>query len=235
MLEVKDLSLLKKKSILKGISLKIPHGQITVLLGKSGSGKTSLLRCIAQLEKTDAGEISYEAKILHSLAPKMRSQIVGFVPQSFTLFPHMNVLQNCARPLLDLFSQKKKEAYAAVREMLASLDMESYLLAEPHQLSGGQQQRVALARALLLNPRFLLLDEPTSALDPENTAQLIQILLELRQKGKGIIISSQDMAFAKQVFDRAFFLENGELVETIEKGTLPSEGRLKKYLFSEDL
>lgn len=230
MLSIKNLSLSKKQRILNSISLSFPMGRITLLLGKSGSGKTTLLRCIAQIEKDYEGEISLEEKPLRSLASQERSQLIGFVPQSFALFPHMNALENCSRPLMHLLSQRRKDAERAAREMLASLEMESFASAYPFELSGGQKQRVAIARALLLNPRFLLLDEPTSALDPESTERLIRILFKLRQEGRGVVISSQDMPFSKAVLDRAVFLENGRAIEEYESSeTFAPHSRIGQF------
>lgn len=192
MLEVKNLTLRKNKTILKSISLTAPPGQITLLLGKSGSGKTSLLRCIAGLE-------TYEGTII--------SPPLTYVSQAYTLFPHLTVFENCAQPLRfqNNFSSTR------IEQTLAALDMLPFLASKPSQLSGGQQQRVALARALLLNKPYLLLDEPTSALDPENTTRLINLLLTSQ---KGIIISTQDLTFATQILTRAYFFENGSILES---------------------
>jgi polar amino acid transport system ATP-binding protein len=225
MLVIKNLSLTKKSQILQEISFEIPKGSITLLLGKSGAGKTSVLRCIAQLERHYEGEILYQDQDLKRLGPQDRCKIVGFVPQSFALFPHMTVLDNCAQPLR-LLGEDKTAAYEKAQEVLASLDMEKKALARPHELSGGQQQRAALARALLLKPSFLLFDEPTSALDPENTDLFIEIIRKLKMEGKGILISTQDMAFAKKILERALFLENGVLIEECN-----AESKIGEYVY----
>jgi ABC-type polar amino acid transport system ATPase subunit len=211
MLNIKKLFLTKgKRPILTNVSLEIFAKKITILLGESGSGKTSLLRCIAQLEKSYQGEIAYRQLSLKSLDAKELCQLVGIVPQSFGLFPHLNALENCTQPL---FAFSRKEANETALQMLASLGMEDFVAAYPHELSGGQQQRVAIARALLLRPRFLLLDEPTSALDPKNKNRLTKLLYQLRAKGIGILISSQDMVFAKEIQDRTLFLKEGKVLE----------------------
>ena len=144
----------------------------------------------------------------------MRCQKIGFVSQSYALYPHLNCLDNCSHALRVHLGMKKTDAYQKAKEQLRSLDMEQFLLSMPHELSGGQQQRVAIARALVLNPSFLLLDEPTSALDPENTDLLIAILLRLRNEGKGFVISSQDVTFSHKVFDKIYFFESGMLIES---------------------
>lgn len=237
MLRIRHLSLSKRRqntsaSILRDISLDIHRGKITLLLGKSGSGKTSVLRCIAQLERAYEGEISYGEKGLDQLSPHERCQTLGFVAQSYALFPFMSVLDNCAHPLRWVMGLDRHKAHDRARGVLDSLGMGDWIDSFPHQLSGGQQQRVAIARALALNPIFLLLDEPTSALDPENTNLLVDIFAKLVAAGKGIIISSQDMLFASQVLDQVFFLEEGQVVEshdvTAQKPT--EESRLSRFI-----
>ncbi len=214
MLKIKNVSLVKRKvPILKGISCEILRGEMTILLGKSGSGKTSLLRCIAQLESKYEGMIFFSDQPIHLLSPKDRCGLIGYVSQSYGLFPHMNALDNCTRPLRIFFGCSESEARKRVKELFVFLALEKFARSYPHELSGGQQQRVAIARALVLNPSFLLLDEPTSALDPENTDRLVEILKEFRGRGMGIAIASQDMAFVSKVFDRGIFLEEGVLVE----------------------
>ncbi len=233
MLKANQIYLTKGSTLLlENLSLYCPAGRITLLLGKSGSGKTSLLRCMAGLEKEYRGELLYEEECLRTLAPRERCQRVGFLPQSFPLFPHMNATLNCAKALRLLFGASKKEATDRAAELLAKLGMAEMGDRFPHQLSGGQQQRVALARALMLNPGCLMLDEPTSALDPENSRLLAQLLLELAGEGRGIVIATQDMAFAAQLLDRAYLLEEGKLVEAYdsETGPLPEESRIQRFL-----
>lgn len=238
MIQIENLSLIKNKTkrILDGLSFEIPKNRITLFLGKSGSGKTSLLRCIVQLEKKYQGEILYQGKSMGHFMPKERSQSVGFVAQNYALFPFMNVLDNCAHPLRKVMDKPKKEAYAKAEEMLSLLEMQNYKTSFPHELSGGQQQRVAIVRALMLDPDFLLFDEPTSGLDPENTELFVKILSKLRSEGKGIVISSQDMTFAAKVLDLVYFLEEGQFCEKLDynqkDSNLFKESKIYRFLFT---
>lgn len=208
MLNINALSLTKgSEKILNNITIEISD-QITLLLGKSGSGKTSLLRCIAQLEKKYTGEIEYLGKPLKALTPKERCAIIGYVSQSYGLFPHMTVFKNCAQPLSNK-NFTRSEIEQSVTEMLKQFGIANLANAYPYQLSGGQQQRVSLARTLLLKPHFVLLDEPTSALDPENT----QILIDLIRKNTQTrwLISTQDMLFVKELSGNILFMEKGNV------------------------
>lgn len=192
-------------AILTNITFAVNPGEVTLLLGKSGSGKTTLLRCIAQIEEEYTGQISYKKEPLATFSRKKRSQILGYVAQSYGLFPHMTVFQNCDSP------QRK----GSILEMLQQFGIRELADAYPYQLSGGQQQRVALARTLLLKPAYILLDEPTSALDPENTQILIEYIHTWKARGIGWIISTQDILFAKEFLSTALYLEDGTLVEAL--------------------
>ncbi len=193
MLKIEHLSFFQ---ILQDISLELKPGTITFLMGKSGAGKTTLLRCIAQLEKKYQGNITYQNKPLKHASPQERSQIVGFVSQNYTLFPHLSVRDNCSQPLRLLKKNDEK-----VDQILNSLDISDLVTRLPHQLSGGQQQRVALAQALVLDPQYFLFDEPTSALDGENTELFYKIILQLKSEGKGILISTHDTTFTAKFLE----------------------------------
>lgn len=233
MLEINNVSLKKgKTSILNQITHTIRSNEIVLLLGKSGSGKTSLLRCLAQIEDSYQGQVFLNGESLASIPSKRRGQLIGFVPQTYALFPHVDVLENCIRPLQVILGLERNTAIARAKSILSSLCMEPWQNSYPHALSGGQQQRIAIARAIALNPLFLFLDEPTSALDPENTDRLSDLLKNLNEQGKGIVIASQDMAFAKKIADRILFVEEGVITETATKQEFRNEssGKIRQLL-----
>lgn len=236
MLQIKTILLEKSSSkgklkLLDNLTFTAHRGQTTLLLGKSGSGKTSLLRCIAQIEKAYLGEISYLGKSISSYSSKERSKLLGYVSQSYGLFPHMNVFRNCAQPLSMQTRWNRVQIEEKVLNMLEEFGIRELAKSYPHQISGGQRQRVALARTLLLNPLFVLLDEPTSALDPENTQILVEYISKWKKQGIGWIISTQDTAFAKIILDNAIFIEDGRLLETYSKSeNMPYGIGLKKFL-----
>ncbi len=208
---------------LSDISFEIPKGRVTLFLGKSGSGKTSLLRCIANLNSSYAGEICFEEKPIKLLSRPDRVRAIGFVAQQFNLFPHMTVLQNCMQPQRLVLGRSFEEAEQKAQELLNALEIAHLGSRKPHELSGGQTQRVAIARALCMDAQALLLDEPTSALDPESTGKLRDILKLLLQKGVSIAISTHDMSFARSIFDRGYFMESGKIIE--ESGS-----RIQQYM-----
>lgn len=215
MLTAKNLFLKKGSNIiLDDISAEFPKASITLLLGKSGAGKSSLLKCLAQLEKGYQGTICYDDALLNRETPSRRARLLSFIAQSYALFPHMTALDNCAQPFQLLFNETRDFARHKAKETLGQLGMEKYGDSYPQQLSGGQQQRVAIARALALDPEMLLFDEPTSALDPQNAHVFAQILKRLCIQGKGIVIATQDMSFASQLLERAYFLESGKIVHS---------------------
>lgn len=221
MITVKTLTLTQNsdsmKPILKNISCKIPNGRITLFIGKSGAGKTSLLKCIAQLQTAYKGSIECNGINISTLSPQERVKQIGFVFQHFNLFPHMNALNNCINPLMHVAGLSQEEASNMAYEKLELLGMKEFAASYPNQLSGGQQQRIAIARALCLNPKFLLFDEPTSALDPENSKALQLIIKDLSKQGISIAIASHDMAFVKDLADSIYFLDNGSIQEVYDQ------------------
>jgi len=230
MLTIKNLCLKKGsplKQILEGISVCFPQGEISVLIGRSGAGKSSLMRCMAQLETTYEGDVLFDGESLQGLADSRRAKILSYIAQGYALFPHLTALDNCSQPLRVVAKMQEPEAKQKALAVMKSLGMSEYSSAYPSELSGGQKQRIAIARALALEPQILLLDEPSSALDPDNSAQLAKILRELASNGKTIVISTQDMLFAEQLQGTCYYIENGRRIP--QGKIMPPEGYLIRY------
>lgn len=217
MINVCNLSLtLHQRQILSGLNLTIPQGRIATLIGRSGAGKTSLLRCLASLEKRYEGNVLLNGNEIRTIAHQDQGHLTGFVAQNFNLFAHLTALQNCMQPLMVIEGLSESEALSRAHAMLESLGVSHAAHLKPSQLSGGMQQRVAIARALVLAPRALLLDEPSSALDPENAQNLIGIIKKLAAEGITFVISSQDMHFTNRMLDLVYLFENGQLIERLD-------------------
>lgn len=205
-----------KQLILNNISFELTKGRITLFIGASGAGKTSLMQCIANLNNHYSGTITYNGVDLKGMSNKERAHAVGFVFQHFNLFSHLTALENCMHPLTTVMGMSKEEAQKKALEKLALVHMEDYATKKPQKLSGGQQQRVAIARALCLETQVLLFDEPTSALDPQSTKSLIAVIKKLSTQGITIGVSSHDMHLVKALTDKIYFLDKGLIKETFD-------------------
>ncbi|MFF7399127.1 amino acid ABC transporter ATP-binding protein [Achromobacter sp. NPDC008082] len=220
---------------LRDIHLEVASGEIVILCGPSGSGKSSLIRCINHLEQHDSGDIHVNGTAL-TRRPESVEQVrrqLGMVFQSFNLFPHMTVLENCTFALKIALKTPASEAEETAREYLAKVNVTEQAGKYPIQLSGGQQQRVAIARALCLRPRIMLFDEPTSALDPESVGSVLRIMEDLAQTGITMICVTHEIGFARRVADRCVFMERGEIIETAPTEQFfasPRNARLKNFL-----
>ncbi|WP_395772866.1 amino acid ABC transporter permease/ATP-binding protein [Agrobacterium pusense] len=212
--------------VLDDVTVSIPAGSVTTILGQSGSGKSTLLRSINHLERVDDGFIAIDGELvgyrqqgdtLYELKEReilKRRVEVGMVFQSFNLFPHLTALENIAEAPVVVRGIKKEQAEAEARDLLARVGLAEKSGAYPRQLSGGQQQRVAIARALALRPKVLLFDEPTSALDPELVNEVLDVIKELSRSGVTLIIVTHEIGFAREVSDRVIFMEHGRILET---------------------
>ncbi|MGP9032338.1 MULTISPECIES: amino acid ABC transporter ATP-binding protein [Glutamicibacter] len=201
--------------VLKGIDLNVAPGEVVCLIGPSGSGKSTLLRCVNLLEQPNGGTImvgGFNATDPDVNLDKMRQQ-VGMVFQQFNLFPHLTVLENCTVSPIKVLKRKKAEAEKIALGHLERVGLGDFGDRYPDQLSGGQQQRVAIARALSMEPTLMLFDEPTSALDPETVGEVLSIMKNLAQAGMTMLVVTHEMAFAKEVADRVFFMDGGVVVE----------------------
>lgn len=215
MVNIKNLSLCYgQKEVLYDISCEIARGKITAFIGKSGVGKTSLIRCLAQLVTHYEGSILFQGEILRSLKRVERAQKISMVFQEWNLFPHQTVEKNCISPQVSVLKRSTREAREHAHTMLEKLGMESFANKYPCTLSGGQKQRVAIARALCMHPEMILFDEPSSSLDPKTTDSLVQLIRELRSEGVTVVFSSHDIPFISSLFDTVHLLEKGMLKAT---------------------
>jgi polar amino acid transport system ATP-binding protein len=201
---------------LDDIELSIPEIRTVALLGPSGSGKSTLLRIIAGLETPDAGEIYLNGDRLQCTEQYLlqHRRSIGTVFQSFNLFPHLTALRNISLPLEKVHGYSAEEADAFAMQLLARFQLSGHARKTPAQLSGGQKQRVAIARAVAIKPRLLLLDEPTSALDPEMTVEVLDLISELRQEGRPLLLVTHEVGFARKVADQVVFLHEGRILES---------------------
>ncbi len=202
--------------VLKGIDLDVAEGEATFVIGPSGSGKSSLLRCCNRLEEPGAGRIRLAGQDILGAGVNLNQirRRIGMVFQSFNLYPHMTALGNVRLALRRVLKHPRAEADRIATEQLARVGLAAHLHQYPAQLSGGQQQRVAIARALALEPKVMLFDEPTSALDPELVEEVLNVLTELKRDGMTMIVVSHEMRFARQAADRVVFMADGRIVET---------------------
>jgi len=220
---------------LKDINLTVRKGEKIVLCGPSGSGKSTLIRCINVLETIESGQITVAGRVLDGSGKAVDAirREVGMVFQSFNLFPHMTVLQNCALAPMRVRGMGRAEAEALARKYLERVRILDQADKYPAQLSGGQQQRVAIARALCLEPKIMLFDEPTSALDPEMVKEVLDTMISLARDGMTMICVTHEMGFARQVADRVIFMASGEIIEEAEPDvffTSPKHERTKTFL-----
>lgn len=207
--------------VLCGVSLEVARGEVSVLLGPSGGGKSTLLRTINGLETFDSGTLSVDGLTLEAQDSVSRQQVlaqirrrVGMVFQQFHLFPHLTVLQNIVEAPIHVLRQSRKEAEQHAFQLLDRVGLADKAHAMPSTLSGGQQQRVAIARALAMRPEVLLFDEPTSALDPRMTAEVVSVIADLAQAGQTMIIVTHVMGFARSVAHRVHVMHGGRIIES---------------------
>ena len=220
--------------VLKDLDFVVNKGEVVCIIGSSGSGKSTMLRCINGLEMKTSGKIVFNGKEVGSNSKelaKFRTK-VGMVFQSFNLFNNMTVLQNCMAGTTKVLKMEKKEAEFLAIKYLRKVGMAPYINAHPAQLSGGQKQRVAIARALTMQPDMLL-DEPTSALDPEMVGEVLSVMKELAKEGLTMMIVTHEMAFAKDVSTRTIFMDQGYIVENDSPDVIftnPKTARMKEFL-----
>jgi polar amino acid transport system ATP-binding protein len=224
-----------KVAALDKISCEVEAGEVVVIMGTSGSGKSTFLRCLNGLEKIDSGDIiidgirlDHHKKSIH----KVREEI-GMVFQQFNLFPHLSVLKNITLAQTVVRRRKIVQAEKIARDLLTKVGLLDKKDAYPAQLSGGQQQRVAIARALAMNPKIMLFDEPTSALDPEMIGEVLEVMKKLAKEGMTMVVVTHEIGFAREVADRIVFMDQGKIIEqgpTQQILNQPRNPRTKEFL-----
>jgi len=221
--------------VLTGIDLSVEDGEVVCVVGPSGSGKSTLLRCLNRLEESTGGEVTVDGHRLTD--PKIQIDDVraeiGMVFQQFNLFPHMTVIENICLAPMQVRGLSKVQAQERGRALLAKVGLAEKENEYPRRLSGGQQQRVAIARALAMEPRIMLFDEPTSALDPELVGEVLAVMKDLALEGMTMVVVTHEMGFAREVADRAIFMDGGVIVEQGDPEqvfTAPRNERTKEFL-----
>ena len=237
--EILSISHLTKQfdaqTVLRDISFDVREGEVIVIVGPSGCGKSTLLRCMNALEDIQSGEIRLRGEPVRRDGSNLAEirQKIGMVFQSYELFPHLNVLENILLAPLKVQKRPRKEAEAEALRLLSRVGLADKARSFPRQLSGGQKQRVAIVRALIMHPEVLLFDEVTAALDPEMVREVLDVLLELADQGKTMLIVTHEMQFARAVADKVIFLEDGVIKETGTPAQFfdaPKTERAKEFL-----
>ena len=221
--------------VLRDISLSVEKGEVLSIIGASGSGKSTMLRCINLLETPTAGQILYHGKDITGRdldLAKYRTK-VGMVFQSFNLFNNMTALGNCVTGQMSVLKRSRRDAEEIAMKYLTKVGMAPYIHAKPAQLSGGQKQRVAIARALAMEPEVLLFDEPTSALDPQMVGEVLSVMRELAHDGLTMLVVTHEMAFARDVSTSVIFMDEGVICESGTPEALfshPQQAKTREFL-----
>ena len=222
--------------VLRDVSLSVKKGEAVAVIGRSGSGKSALLRCLNNLERVDGGDIFIDGESMvrggvYAPAQSLRRMCLkmGYVFQNFNLFPHMTVLRNVTEAQRCVLGRGKEQAEAYARELLKKVGLSEREGFYPCQLSGGQQQRVAIARALALDPEILCFDEPTSALDPLLTQEVLAVIRALTEEKRTMLVVTHEMAFAREVASRVIYMENGLVAAQGAPDEVFSDERVRKF------
>lgn len=236
-IEIKNLQKsFGEHEVLKGIDLDVRRGEVVSIIGASGSGKSTMLRCLNLLETPSSGDILYMGESILDKKfdiAKYRAK-VGMVFQQFNLFNNMSVLENCVLGQMKVLKRGREEAEKTASEYLNRVGMGAFIKARPAQLSGGQKQRVAIARALAMNPDVLLFDEPTSALDPEMVGEVLSVMKTLAKTGLTMLVVTHEMQFAKDVSTRVIFMDKGVVAEDASPDVIfdnPRNPRTREFLY----
>lgn len=219
--------------VLKDVNFNVEKGECVCVIGSSGSGKSTMLRCINLLEKPTSGEIIFDGENINDMNENVLRSKIGMVFQSFNLFNNMNVIKNCTVGQIKVLKRNKNEATETALNELERVGMKDFAYKDVKSLSGGQKQRVAIARALSMNPEIMLFDEPTSALDPEMVGEVLNVIKQVKDTGMTMVIVTHEMQFARDVSTRIVFMNDGVILEdspTEEFFTNPKNERTKEFL-----
>ena len=236
LIEVSDLhKSFGELKVLKGVSEHISKGEVVSIIGPSGGGKSTFLRCLNLLEIPDSGKILFEGEDITAKGVNidLHRQKMGMVFQHFNVFPHMTVGENITMAPVLLGKKKQNEAVEMAKELLNKVGLSSKYDEYPQRLSGGQKQRLAIVRALAMEPDVMLFDEPTSALDPEMVGEVLNVIKSLVKDGMTTVIVTHEMGFAREVSDRVFFMDDGILAENGSPDEIfshPQNPRTKEFL-----
>lgn len=236
LIKVEDLhKYFGNNEVLKGVNAEIHKGDVMVVIGASGSGKSTFLRCLNLLEEPTAGNIFFDGVNINdkNVDINLHRRKMGMVFQQFNLFPHMTVLKNMILGPTKLLKKSKEEATKEAMELLERVGLADRANDYPSQLSGGQKQRVAIVRALCMNPEVMLFDEPTSALDPEMVGEVLEVMKRLAKDGMTMVVVTHEMGFAREVATNVVFVDNGVIVEQAPPQEFfgnPKNDRLKEFL-----
>jgi len=236
MIRVKNLNKsFGPRQVLKNVSCEIKDNEVICVIGPSGSGKSTFLRCLNALERVESGIIEIDSFTLTTQGTDLNAlrTHVGMVFQRFNLFPHMRVLENISLAPRKLKKLSLAESEQLARDLLKRVGLAEKAESFPHELSGGQQQRVAIARTIAMDPRIILFDEPTSALDPEMVGEVLDVMKSLAHQGRTMVVVTHEMGFARQVSDRIFFMDQGQIMESGRPEDLfdrPQNERTKSFL-----
>lgn len=221
--------------VLKNIDIRVPFGEVVAIIGVSGSGKSTFLRCLNGIEPIHSGDILINGVTINDKNVNLNKvrQSIGMIFQSFNLFPHMTALNNITLALQKVKKMPKSESEKVAVHLLEKVGLQEKAHSYPIQLSGGQQQRVAIARSLAMNPRVMMFDEPTSALDPETVNDVLDVMKELAKEGMTMMVVTHEMGFAREVADRVIYIDEGRVIEDGKPRELfynPKNPRLRDFL-----
>ena len=236
MIDVQDLhKYFGRLHVLDGVSNRVRKGEVVSIMGPSGGGKSTFLRCLNRLEEPSSGRIEIDGVDIHARLTnvnEIRTEI-GMVFQSFALFPHLTAMENIILAPMKVRKVSRREATQRAVELLARVGVEEKADSYPHQLSGGQQQRVAIARALAMRPKIMFFDEPTSALDPEMIREVLDVMLSLARDGMTMLVVSHELGFIREASSRVLVLDGGRIIEDEAPErifTAPAHPRTREFL-----